>query len=1668
MADSSNKRLSVERIYQKKSQLEHILLRPDTYIGSVEVAQEQMWVYDQEEGLVQREISYVPGLYKIFDEILVNAADNKQRDPSMDVIKIDIDPENNVISIYNNGQGIPVVEHKDEKMYVPSMIFGHLLTSSNYNDDDQKVTGGRNGYGAKLCNIFSNRFVVETSTKQYKRHFKQVWTDNMTKTTDPKIKDATGEDYTKITFSPDLKKFKMEKLDKDIVGLMSRRAFDVAASSRGVKVFLNGKRLPIKLFKDYVDLYLKDVKDDLGNPIKPVYETVNDRWEVAVAVSDKGFQQVSFVNSIATTKGGRHVDYVADMIVKNLMEVLKKKNKSSVTLKPFQIKNHMWVFVNCLIVNPTFDSQTKENMTLQSKSFGSKCALTDKFMTAVAKCGIVEACTQFANFKAQNMLQKTLTAKKSNKIKGIPKLEDANDAGTKFSNDCTLILTEGDSAKTLAVSGLSVIGRDKYGVFPLRGKLLNVRDASTKQIMENAEINHIGKILGLQYKKQYNTLDDVKSLRYGKLMIMTDQDHDGSHIKGLLINFFHHNWPTLLRIPFLEEFITPIVKASKRDKDISFFSVPEFEEWKKNTTDWPKYKIKYYKGLGTSTSKEAKEYFSDMQRHRIKFRYGGDRDDYAIKMAFSKDCVEDRKQWLTEWMEECKRRKELGLPEMYLYEKDTHEVSFKDFVNKELVLFSNLDNERSIPSMVDGLKPGQRKVLFTVFKRNDKREVKVAQLAGSVAEHSAYHHGEVSLMSTIINLAQDFIGSNNINLLVPIGQFGTRLQGGKDAASPRYIFTQMSPVARLLFPVNDEPLLNFLRDDNQKIEPEFYMPIIPMALVNGADGIGTGWSTKIPNYNPRELAENIKRMLEGNEPLPMKPWFKNFRGTIVSVGHGRYALSGEVAVLDDNKIEITELPVRVWTQSYKESVLEPFLNGTEKQPAVITDYKEYHTDTTVRFVVSMTSDNFAKARAEGFHKFFKLQSTISLNNMVAFDSKGVLRRFDTVEEILKEFYELRLSFYAKRKAYLEGILQAEAAKLSNQARFIVEKCDGKLTVENKKKDLLIDELKKKGYDSDPVLAWKISQNKEAALEEAAEAEESGENEFGDRIVDRVASLGDKPDYDYILRMPMWSLTKEAKDELLKKRDEKRQELEILRGKAPADLWREDLDLFLKELDKFEAKQIENESTISVGKKGGGFKKEKAKKETMPSTFGERIEPVIDEEMKKKVERAVNALLNKGSKKAKALAKAEASEKDNLDVLVDGNSSLVERIGGSMKKSKSKSSNKDGLKQATLNFKKVASPKKGKKKGRDSDSDDDDDINFVELEEDISPVREKTSRRAAAAKAKYAEDSDVEESEGEEIFHDNDIGADSFKPKKVADDDDDDDFMISGTDDEFEGKKPKKSSKPAAKQPKTVANEDDDDIVISDTDEEFGGKKAKKLTKPSAKRPAPIVDIDEESPAKKSKNEAVSSDDLFDSLLGSKKDEDSPKPGSGLKPPTNGAKPGKKLLPKSNGKQKEPKQPKKTETKKAPTKKSVTDSDDESSSAKKKKAPAKKIPPKKTTVASDSEDDFSDDSSKKKKAPAKKAPPKKTAAASDSEDDFSDDSSKKKKAPAKKAPPKKTAAASDSEDDFSSKPKKGGKKKMVDSDDDLSILDDSFQPPPRATTGRGKKQISYKFDDSDSD
>jgi DNA topoisomerase-2 len=698
---------------------------------------------------------------------------------------------------------------------------------------------------------------------------------------------------------------------------------------------------------------------------------------------------------------------------------------------------------------------------------------------------LAETVLQWSELKQTKDLKKKDGQKKT-KLTGIPKLDDANDAGGRHAKKCCLILTEGDSAKALAVSGLSVVGRDRYGVFPLKGKLLNVRDASAATIDANAEITCLKQILGLQEGKVYENTD---SLRYGRVMFMTDQDHDGSHIKGLLLNLFASFWPSLLKMPgFLCEFVTPIVKVTnERGGTIqSFYTVPEYEAWKKTGGQG---KIRYYKGLGTSTAKEAKDYFSNLDRHVITFRYQDDSCEEAIDKAFNKKRADVRKQWL-----------ETLDPDEFLEQQSRSELIYKDFIDKELILFSHASNLRAIPCMVDGLKPGQRKILFSCFKRKLSKEIKVAQLAGYVSEHSAYHHGEVSLTGTIVNMAQNFCGANNLNLLLPNGQFGTRQQGGKDSASPRYIFTCLASVTRYLFPEVDDHVLGNLNDDGQEIEPAWYCPIVPMVLINGSSGIGTGYSSSVPNYNPKDVIRNLRRAMADLPVETMVPWYRGFQGTIVASGDQKYTCEGTVVVDHQGKFHITELPVGTWTSDFKSTLDKMVSTG------VVTSYRDNSTENRPSFLVTAGSSNV-----------FRMSTSISTANMFLFDRNGKIKKYRSAEELLLEFYEIRLEIYVVRKDFMSKKLADRHAKLSGMVRFLLAVIGNDLQIHNVPKKDILDALQSQQY------------------------------------------LAVDGTYDYLLSMPISSLTLEKVDKLKEEHACLERERKTLLQTSPKEMWTQDLD-----------------------------------------------------------------------------------------------------------------------------------------------------------------------------------------------------------------------------------------------------------------------------------------------------------------------------------------------------------------------------------------------------------------------------------------------------------------------------------------------------------------------------
>ena len=1005
---------------QKLTHIEHILKRPDSYVGPVELGTEPYWILDGST-FTKKNLKYSPALLKIFDEILVNAIDRNSLHPKqVSSISVAIDKESGSVTIENNGPlgGISVKMHEKEGLWNPELVFGHLLTSTNYDDTQKRIVGGRNGYGAKLANIYSTDFSIVIKDHETKQTYTQSWSKNMTVCDPPKIKKHSGATSSvAITFTPEWKRFGMSKMDDTIYSIFQKRVWDAnICTTQNCKVKFNGEVLPKQNFEAYTKMH---------EGVSEVSSFTGDRWSVCIGPSTDGMEQVSFVNGICTTKGGTHVDHVAAFIANGIIDEMAKKIK----LKPQQVKNAFNIFVKATIENPNFSSQVKSECTSKSQDFGSKFDPPKGFIKNVLKTGIADELMALSKFKEMKELAKSDGARKS-KITGIPKLDDANHAGTKHSGKCTLIVTEGDSAKTLAVAGLSVVGRDQYGVFPLRGKCKNVRDVSVAQLTSNQEFNDLKKILGLQQGKVYK---DVSELRYGRLMIMTDADNDGSHIKGLILNMIHYFWPSLLDLNFVVSMVTPIIKATKGTNTKSFYTDSAFRTWYGDgKAGW---KIKYYKGLGTSTSAEAREYFKKIQDLTVKFDVDTMTDD-SIVLAFDKKKADARKTWLLD--NTAKDADQLEVPY-----GSVKQLTISDFVHKDLVNFSLADLKRSIAHVADGLKPSQRKVMYSCFKKNLKEEMKVAQLAAYVAEKSAYHHGEVSLADTIVKLANDYVGSNNINLLEPCGQFGTRLMGGKDASQTRYIFTKLTKDARKIYDPRDDAILNYLDDDGHPIEPDFYMPTLPMVLVNGTEGIGTGFSCYVPPFNPEDIKANIKRILTGEDIVPMRPWFRGFKG-VVHKEEDTWMMEG-VWNWSRNNIVVTELPPGRWTQDYKEYL------DTLVEKKLIGGYTNNSTTEDVHFeIMDYTGKDLLKD--------LKLRKTFRVSNMHLFHPTKGIHKYTSPEEILEDFVELRLEHYKKRKAHLIDVLEKRAVMCDHKSKFVSMVIEGELVVFKRKKADLEEEM----------------------------------------------------------------------------------------------------------------------------------------------------------------------------------------------------------------------------------------------------------------------------------------------------------------------------------------------------------------------------------------------------------------------------------------------------------------------------------------------------------------------------------------------------------------------------------------------------------------------------------
>lgn len=940
---------------------------------------------------------------------------------------------------------------------------------------------------AMVANFPPSHYELEMNNASLSQSYKQIFApqSGTLQPGHPIIqKSVDNNNWIRVTFRPDIHVFNIANDEVAVGTYFWKRCIDIAGTIKQLNVKVFGNDLRPQTFSEYVDgWYPQFPLEKRSNAPKRVHENATvkgQNWDVSIGWSNGDFQHVSFVNGFPTPKGGTHVEAVKRTLAFYAEEVKRTKNLD------FDLQN-LCVFINSTIEKPNFTSENDCLLTEFGPSFILEFSydFIDKFANILTGLGPI----------ALN--------------KSVTHLTDATEAGGEHAHKCCLILTKGTSATNFTLAGYEALGRKFYGVLSIRGKLTNAkRDVEKSGIFKNQDVTRIMSSLGLEKDVCYNS---AKKLRYGRLMLMMDQDHDGSHIKGLVINLLHTFWPSLLKIDFLSQFVTPVTKVKDNTAGTyhEFHSIPEYNIWaekRQKELGFRNWTVRYYKGLASHDTEDAPEYLSNENNVKT-FAYTGPQDFNAITLAFSADRVHDRRQWIMS----CQEGTYLDMTQK--------SITYSDFFNKEFILFSVEDNRRSIPSMVDGFKPSQRKALFTALKKNDMEPKMVDTFAGEVCKETEYHHGPDSMNETIMGMSQNYVGTNNINLFVPKGIFGSRRERGPKPDA-RYLAILPSPMTRFIFLEADDHLLSGRVEGGKEVQPEWLLPIIPMALVNGCDGIGTGWSTNITKFDPRVIIAKLDEILTGQAPLlpPLLPWFRRFEGpiNILAGSETRYNVSAVATTLGRGKVQITHLPPHIKFNSFKAN-LDQLVNKE------IKCYDELHLGDDIKFLVEFTEEMFQKAESTGFTKFLNLDSSIGTENMHLIDEKGIITKYSSPDEILRSFADFRLPFYEKRKVMLSKQLPENIQKLQEMKRYIEEAKQDKFTIRSLKSQLIAG-----GY-----------------------------------------ALPDDENCNYLLQLPYGYVDDvNAHDELDMEYKLAVDALHNLEGKTASELWRADLESLRQKLDLF--------------------------------------------------------------------------------------------------------------------------------------------------------------------------------------------------------------------------------------------------------------------------------------------------------------------------------------------------------------------------------------------------------------------------------------------------------------------------------------------------------------------
>jgi len=1069
----------VQQEYQQLTDVEHVLKRPDSYVGSLATIMATQYVVsltntEEKVKIVEREIAYISALERIFLEILSNAADNavKTKLEGLDPGRIKVTITDNFIEVYNEGLPVPTDWHNTFNQWIPTMIFFNLRAGSNFDDEKVRKWGGRNGFGAKLTAIFSNLYEVTCHNTNTKIHHFQRAHKNLSLVEPPERSEIPISDtksYTNIKFAPDFKRFYTGNVANNhkenavsvtgdpthcgacwdanegdkTTGFMN---FDTAEMFAALTFdFSFNNRIPIEF--EYVSErwnIKKQIVFDARDPLNYVkcfvekmpetspilYETQDgDNRVIFLDTPLNGFQR-SFANALPTREGGVHVNAWLNALCVGLKVDLEKKagvkkpkpgEKKAPSilskLTAVQIAPHVTIFLSHYCTNPNFTGQTKERLA-SPNPLG--IALPEKMIK------------EFSTWNAYTQIEKSMVAKdraKQNKALNpkrakfllVDGMDDAGWAGTDKSEKCVGFVCEGKSAKTFFTKGIGKVkdARDRFGCLPIRGKILNTAKASTAQMLESKVLENLVRFYGLQLDVDYADPKVRRTLRYGRCVILVDADVDGIHIKMLLIQFFS-SYTNLLESGFLSARLTPVLTATNGKARRKFYSNSEFERWKETTPDYENYKVKYFKGLGSASDDIIAETFSAPVEQFITC---DEEDRDILGLAMNADATDDRKE-LYRMLHALKPSERLD---------STKIAAVQQIVFEELIQFAMAANERAIPKAMDGLKISYRQAVFTLLQSKGGWQ-DMSVITGWIKAKTKYHHAEEAMIETLVGMAQDYPGSNNIPFLLGEGGYGSRMGGGKDHAAGRYLKGQASPVLRKIFRPEDDILLVPVFEDGDQVCVETYFPIIPSQLYNRSCGVGWGWSSDTPNYHPFDIFDSIKAFIAHIKDGQTRrhftslldiPWYRGYDGIIFRgkkgkiVSRGYFHMEGFICHVDD-------LPITISGAQFEKQLNEMQADGRIEgwKPRTI-DVKR------PSYIIYGCREPFVK------HKGWLLEACIS-DTQCTYLNENLLpvNHPMGVNDVLVRWCTKRYGKYVERKKFYLEKLKKEAVVLELKVKFI--------------------------------------------------------------------------------------------------------------------------------------------------------------------------------------------------------------------------------------------------------------------------------------------------------------------------------------------------------------------------------------------------------------------------------------------------------------------------------------------------------------------------------------------------------------------------------------------------------------------------------------------------------